>query len=249
MDWMMENVKTPTREEAVALGQMLMYRGIIRHVTNTQPFVDGNSFYRFSMDDHDPNAEVKERRKKHNQPGTPGTPENQKPSRVFTPQEVKTIAEAMQHPTNGVELKDRRDFLHSYKDTFLGCEAKLWMEKHLGKHDKPHAEEILQTLKDRGVFYSCNKKIGPFRPDKEIYAFYSVFIPFSPLFNIYPFPPFPLSFPFLYSSPFPSPLLPPSLFTFSFPFPLFSSSFLLYLPLPIRFLFLFIFINYFLYFF
>ena len=45
----MENVGEKNRERAVALGQMLMHRGIIRHVTNTQPFSDGNYFYRFTM--------------------------------------------------------------------------------------------------------------------------------------------------------------------------------------------------------
>lgn len=45
----MENMKEQTREQAVAIGQMLMHRNIIRHVTNTQPFADGNYFYRFIM--------------------------------------------------------------------------------------------------------------------------------------------------------------------------------------------------------
>lgn len=45
----MENMKEQTREQAVAIGQMLMHRNIIRHVTNTQPFADANYFYRFIM--------------------------------------------------------------------------------------------------------------------------------------------------------------------------------------------------------
>ena len=49
VDWLMENIHEPSREQAVALGQMLMRRSIIRHVTNTHPFVDGNHFYRFVM--------------------------------------------------------------------------------------------------------------------------------------------------------------------------------------------------------
>jgi len=85
---------------------------------------------------------------------------------------VKRLAAAMQHPTSGIPLKDRRR-LTVYKDTFLGIEAKEWMENYLDPSDKEHAEEILQTLKDRGVFYNCYRKSAPFRADKEIYAFYS----------------------------------------------------------------------------
>ena len=48
VDWMINNMGVASREEAVALGQMLMYRGIIRHVNNSEPFLDKYYFYRFA---------------------------------------------------------------------------------------------------------------------------------------------------------------------------------------------------------
>lgn|SRR3990167_3017160 len=161
---MMKNVKAQTREEAVALGQMLMLRGYIRHVSN-QPFMDANAFYTFVSHEKE--------REEYAEP---------------TAKELKAIATAMQHPTRGIELKDRRDFLFSFQDTFTGIEAKIWMEKYLSSKNYYlySAEQILETLKDRGVFYACNKKLGPFKPDKEIYAFFSVplFLKFVFLFSL-----------------------------------------------------------------
>lgn len=90
----------------------------------------------------------------------------------LTPQQIKKIATDMQDSSIGVKLKDRRDFLHTYKDTFLGSEAKIWMQNYLPANEKMHAEEILQVLKDDGVFSSCTKKpSSPFHADKELYAF------------------------------------------------------------------------------
>ncbi len=43
--WMVEKLNLKRREEAVALGEMLMFRGIIVHVTRSEPFVDGDTFY------------------------------------------------------------------------------------------------------------------------------------------------------------------------------------------------------------
>ena len=146
----MENVNEPDRERAIALGQILMNRGIIRHVTNTQPFADANYFYKFIMDDKLP---VK------------------KMEHELTPTEIKKISTAFQNPRTGIKLKDRREFIHIYKDTFLGSEAKAWMVNYLPGKMKVHAEEILQTLKDQGVFYSPKKSNGPFRSDKELYVF------------------------------------------------------------------------------
>lgn len=93
----------------------------------------------------------------------------------LSPQQMKKMAMDMQDPHSGLKLKDRRDFLHTYKDTFLGCEAKIWMQNYLTGDDKFHAEEILQVLKDDGIFTSCTKKSSaPFRADKEIYIFNSL---------------------------------------------------------------------------
>ncbi len=51
VDWL---VKTQNyqREEAIELGQILIERGIIHHVTDEHPFKDGYFFYRFYMDEY-----------------------------------------------------------------------------------------------------------------------------------------------------------------------------------------------------
>ena len=54
--WLMKNQKI-TREGAIALGQMLIKRGIIAHVVNEHQFEDSYLFYRFKVD------EVRARRK------------------------------------------------------------------------------------------------------------------------------------------------------------------------------------------
>ena len=152
VDWLMENMHEGSREQAVALGQMLMRRSIIRHVTNTHPFLDGNYFYRFTMDD-----------KQH----------KKRLERKITPAEIQTLSKAMRDTNSGVRLKDRREFLHSYKGTFQGLEAKEWMVNHLPPKEKEFAEDFLQLLKEKGVFSPISKKSGSFRSDKELYTFNS----------------------------------------------------------------------------
>jgi hypothetical protein len=47
---MVRELQLNDREEAVAIGETLMFRGIIAHVCNSEPFVDGMIFYRFTQD-------------------------------------------------------------------------------------------------------------------------------------------------------------------------------------------------------
>jgi len=54
VDWLIERrdeLGLATRKDAVALGQMLIDRGVIHHVVNRQPFKDGYKFYRFYRDE------------------------------------------------------------------------------------------------------------------------------------------------------------------------------------------------------
>jgi small-conductance mechanosensitive channel len=47
VDWMVRSIGL-TRPEALALGQLLVERGIVRHVLDEHSFKDGNFFYRFA---------------------------------------------------------------------------------------------------------------------------------------------------------------------------------------------------------
>ena len=49
VDWLVINLPLKDREEAVAIGEMLMFRGIIVHVTSSEPFSDGYKFFRFGQ--------------------------------------------------------------------------------------------------------------------------------------------------------------------------------------------------------
>ncbi len=49
VSWMIEELFVQTRQEAVALGQMLLNNGAINHVANKQPFLDDYYFYRFEV--------------------------------------------------------------------------------------------------------------------------------------------------------------------------------------------------------
>ena len=49
VNWLIlqEDLHIESREQAVAIGEILMYRGIIKHVVETEPFADDYFFYRF----------------------------------------------------------------------------------------------------------------------------------------------------------------------------------------------------------
>ena len=54
VEWLMQT-QNCTREDAIQLGQLLVDRGIIHHVSDEQPFRDGYIFYRFYADEQETN--------------------------------------------------------------------------------------------------------------------------------------------------------------------------------------------------
>lgn len=104
-------------------------------------------------------------------------PKVKKLEKSVTIDEIRNIAAAIKHPSTGIRVKDRRDFLHTHKGTFMGCDAKVWMQNYLSKNEKSQAEAYLQTLMDERVFCSCSKKNKQFRADKELYTFCSLASP------------------------------------------------------------------------
>ncbi|XP_048849979.1 DEP domain-containing mTOR-interacting protein-like [Brienomyrus brachyistius] len=49
VDWLLQEGEVATREEAEQLGQRLLEHGILQHVTNQSPFVDGQLLFQFRM--------------------------------------------------------------------------------------------------------------------------------------------------------------------------------------------------------
>ncbi|MEW6267853.1 MAG: mechanosensitive ion channel domain-containing protein, partial [Thermodesulfobacteriota bacterium] len=52
VDWLVRELRVP-RDEAVALGRLLVERGVIHHVLDEHGFRDGNFFYRFRADEEE----------------------------------------------------------------------------------------------------------------------------------------------------------------------------------------------------
>jgi len=60
----MIHMEVQTRAEAVAMGQLLVYRGKIRHISDSEPFQDKPIWYRFVDEDKDKKKAAKKEAKK-----------------------------------------------------------------------------------------------------------------------------------------------------------------------------------------
>jgi len=145
VDWLVRELKLQDRQEAVAVGEMLMFRGIIQHVTNTEPFVDGYFFYRFTQDER--KAHKKELAKKV----SPFL--YHIPTLFFNEQEIAGLADKMCNPKEGIEIKDRKYRLKKYQMCFVGSDAVDWMVKSLGFKNRADAVALGRILFERGVFH------------------------------------------------------------------------------------------------
>jgi len=151
VDWLMKNMDTASREEAVALGQLLMYRGIICHVANTEPFADKNLFYRFTED-------------------ASAGPEQ----REFSTEDVQKAAQAFQDPMTGVKLGDHKIKLRCYSRCFRAADAVQWMQNYLGTDSTEDAEAMLQLIMQRGVFQNHVKRSARFKNSSDhLYSLYA----------------------------------------------------------------------------
>ncbi|KAK8161263.1 hypothetical protein BKA80DRAFT_205850, partial [Phyllosticta citrichinensis] len=91
--WILQNFRDiETREDAVALGNQLMAKGLFRHVTGKHPFRDGNFFYHLTSEYRAPRYEKEGqkgwlglsmggggRRTEKSQPSVPSTPSTEAP--------------------------------------------------------------------------------------------------------------------------------------------------------------------------
>jgi hypothetical protein len=74
VDWMMMQMDLQTRAEAVAMGQLLAYRGKIRHINDSEPFQDKPIWYRFVDDDDKKKSKRSKRSSKKDKEGPPKSP-------------------------------------------------------------------------------------------------------------------------------------------------------------------------------
>jgi hypothetical protein len=132
VDWMVKNLNLRTRQEAVAIGEILMQRGIIRHVLDTEPFADRYYFYAF--------ADAIQ----HRQSVSTSSIENT---------EIQTLIKLMRDPIVGLNIQDRKWRFRKYPKCFVGSEAVSWMMDTLRLYSREEAVRIGQLLIQRGVLH------------------------------------------------------------------------------------------------
>jgi len=144
VDWMVSKMRIKTRKAAVQLGETLLHRGIIEHVSHSEPFLDSKtSYYRF-------------RSKKERQ------------TSVWYPDEKITYLIDMMRLN--LELKTRSWRLVKYKDCFTGCDLVDWLSTHL-KLSREDAVAFGQEMMRRSIFHHVTFS-EPFVDEPHLYRFY-----------------------------------------------------------------------------
>jgi serine/threonine protein kinase/polyhydroxyalkanoate synthesis regulator phasin len=144
VDWMVARLKINTRDAAVHLGEALMNRGIIEHVTHSEPFLDSRlSLYRFRSS--------KSRR-----------------NNVWYPDDKITYLVDMMR--FALDIRTRTSRLAKYKNCFRGNELVDWLVKTL-KLSREEAVEFGQELMRRSVFHHVTFSEN-FEDKPHLYRFY-----------------------------------------------------------------------------
>jgi len=143
---MVSHLNLRRRSEAVAIGQTLMYRGIIRHVVDTESFADKFFFYSFT---EDINAD--------------GNLDENK---------INALIARMKDPHLGLDIQDRKWRFHKYPKCFVGEACVSWMVEQLQVPSREEAVRLGQLLADRGVFHHVARD-KPFADKFLFYRMYS----------------------------------------------------------------------------
>lgn len=143
--WFLRVLKLDSREEATAIGESLMHRGLIYHVLRSEPFQDKNNmFYRFTPED-----------------------ELDEQEQVYAGK-ITYLAEMMRW---GIEIKTRRWRHKNYFASFSGKEAVNWFMENLKLESRSEATQFGQMLLDRGIFHHV-LAADTFVDKDHLYRFY-----------------------------------------------------------------------------
>ncbi len=123
-----------SREAAIQLGQTLLEKGMIRHVTDEHGFMDAYLFYRF-----DPMRIRSEARLDDGQPSQ------------STQLDIETLVTKLQQP-GGIELQNRRYRLSTYPNSLIGSELVDWLVQ-VQTCSRDEAVDIGQLLIDRRIIH------------------------------------------------------------------------------------------------
>jgi len=83
---------------------------------------------------------------------------------------IKDLIKLMRDPKEGVEIKDRKHRITTFRTCFIGSEAVEWICNKL-KYTRLQAVSVGQMLVDRGFLHSVNYQHG-FRDKDYMYIFY-----------------------------------------------------------------------------
>jgi hypothetical protein len=134
VDWIMQNQQC-SRAEAVELGQVLVDRKIIHHVTDEHGFEDNYFFYRFYADE--PESMQAERR-------------SQIRAKLANVDFIALI-EAMRGE-GGLDIRDRRYHLNVYAKCFVGSETVDWLAQHENL-SRAEAIELGQLMVEKQIIH------------------------------------------------------------------------------------------------
>lgn len=166
VDWLVKELKLPNRDEAVAIGETMMFRGLIHHVLHTEPFDDKLLFYQFKEDEKKAPRGIK---KLQNMSAfLSGTP-----TLLIDENAINALIERMIDKNKGIEIKDRKYHLRKYEECFLGNEAVDWMMKNLNLKTRDDAVNLGQLMVSRGVLHHVTDG-HPFRDKPYFYRFYKI---------------------------------------------------------------------------
>lgn len=165
VSWIVRNVGISDRERAVEVGQKLVDACVIEHVTEAQPFKDKYLFFRFI-----PESPVLGSFPKESFNGVTfsyGLISTDQDEAVKLPSSVDVVR-LMCDPASGIEVKNRKYHLKTYKKCFVASDAVSWMVNTLGLRTRARAEEMGQKLVEAQLIEHV---VEP-QPFKDKYLFF-----------------------------------------------------------------------------
>jgi hypothetical protein len=148
VDWLVQN-RGYSRQEAAEVGQEMMRRDLIAHVSDDQPFQDSYFFYRFTRDFK-----------------LPVQIQGSQTSKLTTNLDWQQIATAM-FGSEGVDIRDRRYHFTIYPNCFVGNEAVDWLVQRYDLSRK-EAVEVGQILHQNRIIHHVVDE----HDFKDAYLFY-----------------------------------------------------------------------------
>ncbi|MBF2099233.1 MAG: hypothetical protein IGQ88_12790 [Gloeomargaritaceae cyanobacterium C42_A2020_066] len=157
VEWLMRTQGIAKRQ-ALELGQQLMDQRLIRNLDGESQFRDGNSFYRFLVDDQTPVATEPE----------PVAPERPAAPSGTLPQDLVALVAQLRSP-GGLTVSDRWYQFRRYERCFTAAELVEWLMRTQGI-TKRQALDLGQALVDQRAIRHVGEDI-PFLEGNTFYTF------------------------------------------------------------------------------